>query len=81
MVLLLAGRGFESRLPFTVLQVVVYGRLSSFWGPRTTHLREVKVFKSVPPRKGVLRTQTLRTLWWGAQGYQRFPLSKPGVGI
>ena len=29
----------------------------------------------------VLRTQELRTPLVGAQGYQRFPLAKPGVGI
>ena len=34
-----------------------------------------------PLRSGVLRTQKLRTSLMEAQGYQRFPLSKPGVGI
>ena len=32
-------------------------------------------------RSGVLRMQELRTPLVGAEGYQRFPLIKPGVGI
>ena len=45
---------------------------------------EVHVLLTPPDtcnRSGVLRMQKLRTPLVGAQGYQRFPLFKPGVGI
>ena len=39
------------------------------------------MFKSVPPLSGVLRMQKLRTSLVGTNGYERFSVSNPGVGI